>query len=117
MFLGPMFPGGLPGVALLLARLATASVLILVFRDGLDALWPTVPLVLLAASLVAGLLTRIMAAIGAALVLFGATRAGGVLAGVLALSALHILGLALTGGGAYSLDARLFGRRVIRLDD
>jgi hypothetical protein len=117
MFLGPLFPGGLPGVALLIARLATASVLILVFRDALDRFWPTIPLVLLAASLLVGLLTRGVAAICAALVVFGATRADGVLAGVLALSALHILGLVLTGGGAYSLDARLFGRRVIRLDD
>uniref|UniRef100_B0T7L8 DoxX family protein n=1 Tax=Caulobacter sp. (strain K31) TaxID=366602 RepID=B0T7L8_CAUSK len=117
MFHGPMFPGGLSGVALLLGRLATASMLILVFRDGLDAVWPAVPLVLLAASLAAGFLTRAMAGICAALVLFAASRADGVLAGVLAISALHILGLALTGGGAYSLDARLFGRRVIRLDD
>jgi uncharacterized membrane protein YphA (DoxX/SURF4 family) len=71
----------------------------------------------LAASLAAGLLTRVAAAVCAALVFVGAARVSGTLSAILALNALQVVGLVLTGGGAYSLDARLFGRRVIRLDD
>ncbi len=118
MFLGAMFPGGLIGAALLIGRLAAAMVLAFALSaHALEALWSALPLALVAASLVAGLLTRLSAAACAALVLFGAARAEGALAAVLALNALHIVGLVLAGGGAYSLDARLFGRRVIRLDD
>lgn len=118
MFLGAMFPGGLVGVALLFGRLAAAAVLALVLRGfAKDAPWAVFPVIVLAASLAAGLLTRFAAACCAALVMVGATRADGALSAVLALNALHVAGLVLTGGGAYSLDARLFGRRVIRLDD
>lgn len=117
MFLGAMFPGGLVGVALLLGRLAAAAALALVLRGFAPAPWIAFPVLVLAASLAAGLLTRFAAACCAVLVLVGAARAGGALSAVLALNALHVAGLALTGGGAYSLDARLFGRRVIRLDD
>jgi hypothetical protein len=116
MFLGAMFPGGLIGVALLIGRLAAAAVLMFALGgSGLEAPWPA--LFLVAAGLAAGLLTRFAAAACAVLVLFGAARADGTLSAVLAFNALHVVGLVLTGGGAYSLDARLFGRRVIRLDD
>jgi hypothetical protein len=118
MFLGAMFPGGLIGVALLIGRLAAAAVLAFALGGlALDSVWAALPLILLAASLAAGLLTRFAAAACAALVVVGATRADGALCAVLTLNALHIAGLVLTGAGAYSLDARLFGRRVIRLDD
>jgi hypothetical protein len=118
MFLGAMFPGGLIGVALLIGRLAAAAVLgFALGGSATETVWSALPLVLLAASLAAGLMTRFAAAACAALVLFGAARGDGPLSAVLALNALHIAGLALTGAGAYSLDARLFGRRVIRLDD
>ncbi len=116
MFPGPMFPSGLLGVALLLARLAAACVLALAFHDvGFG--WFALPLIVLAGGLAVGVLTRVLATVCAGLVVFAAIRADGVLAGVLALNAVHVIGLALTGGGAYSLDARWFGRRVIRLDD
>ncbi len=118
MFLGAMFPGGLVGAALLLGRLAAAAVLVFVLNDpAREALWTALPLALVAAGLLVGLLTRFAAAACVALVLLGAVRADGAFAVVLALNALHVAGLALTGAGAYSLDARLFGRRVIRLHD
>lgn len=116
MFPGPMFPSGLLGVALLLARLAAALVLALAFH-GLASGWLALPLVVLAGGLAVGVLTRVLAAACAGLVVFAAIRADGFFAGMLALNAVHVIGLVLTGGGAYSLDARLFGRRVIRLDD
>jgi hypothetical protein len=118
MFLGAMFPGGLIGVALLIGRLAAAAVLVFALGGpALESPWPALPLLFLAAALTAGLLTRFAAAACAVLVMFGAAKADGTLSAVLVLNALHIVGLVLTGGGAYSLDARLFGRRVIRLDD
>ncbi|WP_165184520.1 hypothetical protein [Caulobacter soli] len=118
MFLGAMFPGGLIGVALLIGRLAAAAVLMFVLNDtARQALWLALPLVVVAAGLVAGLLTRFAAAACVALVVFGAARADGALCVVLALNALQVVGIVLAGAGAYSLDARLFGRRVIRLDD
>ena len=118
MFLGAMFPGGLIGVALLLGRLAAAAVLALTLRGFVrDAAWAAAPIILLAAGLATGLLTRFAAAACAALVMVAAVKAGGMLSAALALNALQVGGLVLTGGGAYSLDARLFGRRVIRLED
>jgi hypothetical protein len=118
MFLGAMFPGGLVGAALLLGRLAAAGVLMFALR-GLapQTAWAAPALLVLAASLAAGLLTRVAAAVCAALVFVYAARVSGTLSAILALNALQVVGLVLTGGGAYSLDARLFGRRVIRLDD
>lgn len=118
MFLGAMFPGGLIGAALVLGRLAAAAVLALALRGVVrEAAWAAAPIILLAVGLTTGLLTRFAAAACAALVLVAAVRAGGTLSVVLALNALQVAGLVLAGGGAYSLDARLFGRRVIRLED
>jgi hypothetical protein len=118
MFLGAMFPGGLIGVALLLGRLAAAAVLAFALRGVVrETAWAVLPVVLLAIGLATGLLTRFAAAACAVLVLVAAARADGTLSAVLALNALQVVGLVLTGGGAYSLDARLFGRRVIRLED
>jgi hypothetical protein len=118
MFLGAMFPGGLIGVALLLGRLAAAAVLAFALRGvARESAWAALPVVLLAVGLATGLLTRFAAAACAVLVLVVAVRADGTLSAALALNALQVAGLMLTGGGAYSLDARLFGRRVIRLED
>lgn len=118
MFLGAMFPGGLVGAALLLGRLAAAALLAFALRGFVrDTPWALFPIIGLAICLAAGLLTRFAAAACAALVLVAAARADGAMSAVLALSALQVAALVLTGGGAYSLDARLFGRRVIRLDD
>jgi len=46
-----------------------------------------------------------------------AVRTGGTPGAFLVLHGIDALALALLGAGAYSVDARLFGRRVIRLDD
>jgi hypothetical protein len=102
-----MFPSGPPGVALLLLRLSVA------FGLFFDPRWAgTLALALLyggvAAVLALGLLTPLAAAAAALLVLSG----GGidVLSGLLLANALS---LGLIGPGAYAVDARLFGRRIV----
>ncbi|MBB5060898.1 putative membrane protein YphA (DoxX/SURF4 family) [Granulicella aggregans] len=111
-----IFPSGTAGTALLLLRVLVA---ILVLVDGsahwalITSFWIGAVFVLPAALLCAGLLTPYVASLGLL-----------ILAGVLVLSpnsdAFHLscailtcVVLALLGPGAYSFDARLFGRRVL----
>jgi hypothetical protein len=77
---------------------------------------PSIAVAALAVSLAAGLLTP-LAAILAAVVEVAALLAGAtnIIVAVL-LGPLDAVVLLLLGPGAYSLDARLFGRRVVVLD-
>jgi len=114
----PIFSGGAPGVALLLMRTATAATLLLAAVDfPLPDAWPLVAAVLPALGLLAGLFTRAAGLLGAILLVVLAARAGGAAGAFLALQGAEALALALLGAGAFSIDARLFGRKVIRLDD
>jgi hypothetical protein len=113
----PAFLGGVSGAALLLLRLSTAFLLPLaVFISLSPSLWLDVAVVLLAISLAAGVAVRLAASLAALVILFAASRSGGALSAILALQALQAAALALLGAGAYSIDARLFGRRVIQLN-
>ena len=111
-----IFPSGTAGTALLLLRLLVA---VLVLVDGsahgalVTSLWIGAVFVLPAIFLCAGLLTPYAASSGL-LILAGALiySPGG--------DAFHVTCaivtcavLALLGPGAYSFDARLFGRRVL----
>lgn len=107
------FPSGAPGIGLLLLRVSVAVGLALSF-----AWHQGIPLAAIAASwvicaaLCVGFYTPVAAVLtfvmqGALLCL----RLLGVEAGVVVL--LDALALALLGPGAYSLDARRFGRRVL----
>lgn len=71
--------------------------------------------IVLASALALGLLTRIAAAGMALVVALAAARMGGACGWALGLNAAHVATLVLAGAGAYSLDARLFGRRVIKV--
>jgi hypothetical protein len=78
--------------------------------------WLAACLLVVATLLVAGVLTPVAAtafAIGAAA---AGVETGGLLGSVVALHALIGIALAMLGAGAYSIDARVFGRRVISLD-
>ncbi len=63
-----------------------------------------------------GYCTKIAAAICAAVAVIVAIGIGGKLGFVVGLHAATAAALAMLGGGAYSVDGRLFGRRIIRLE-
>ena len=113
-----MFPAGRPGVGLLLLRLAVASSLVLDDPARALSLPPVQALAIvapIAAALCLGLLTP---ALSVACGLFALVHLRtGLPASIdlptLLLSVFAAASLALLGPGAYSIDARLFGRRVI----
>lgn len=74
-----------------------------------------VPVLGLAAGLAAGLFTPLAAALCALLVVAAWFRLGSAAGAVLALHAPNAIALGLLGAGAYSVDALLFGRRVLRV--
>jgi uncharacterized membrane protein YphA (DoxX/SURF4 family) len=114
-----MFPPGLPGLALLLLRASVAIALILNDYGHRDALsgWVHAAAIVISLAISVGYLTPIVAS--AALVchaLIWFAVSGGLDAAALALIfALDALALALLGPGAYSLDSRRFGRRLVVL--
>jgi hypothetical protein len=112
-----MFPVGLPGLALLLIRASVALTLLLqcyVERQGISG-WIHAAATAIAAALCVGYLTPIASA--SALLLHGSIWFGAGIdsaAGAI-IVALDGIALALLGPGAYSLDSRLFGRRLVVL--
>jgi len=111
-----MFPSGWPGIALLLLRISVAITAILDVMGGREwSGWAVGALVVLCANLCLGFLTPIMAVI----VFVGHIALSGVrdlhgTAGLVVIL-LNTLALALLGPGAYSIDSRRFGRRVVDL--
>jgi uncharacterized membrane protein YphA (DoxX/SURF4 family) len=107
------YPAGAAGIAFLLLRAQASLIAVaLALEDrGLPTLLRIV-LVVLACAMTVGVMTRTAAVIaGAALLGTAAWSASGVIAA--AEQILAMLALAVAGPGAYSIDARLFGRRVI----
>ncbi len=109
-----IFPSGPRGAALLLLRFSAASLIALGLNrlDPLSA-WTVAGLLVVTAALLAGFCTRLAAAICAILAAAAFLRIGGTLSWLMGLQALNAAALAILGAGAYSIDARLFGRRVI----
>jgi hypothetical protein len=110
-----MFPTGLPGLALLLLRVSVAIAAVLSIYAADAPHWLQGSAILVAAGLLAGYLTPFVA--GFAIVLqvliwFGAGFDTTTWAAVVSLDA---IALTLVGPGAYSVDAYLFGRRVVVL--
>ncbi len=111
-----VFPTGAPGAGLMLLRISTAAAL----AAGVPTLIPTFldfGVATLMVALAVGAFTRAAAVLSACMAMFVCLDAGGKPALVSALLSLPALALALLGPGGYSVDALLFGRRVIRLDD
>jgi uncharacterized membrane protein YphA (DoxX/SURF4 family) len=112
-----MFPTGLPGLGLLFLRASVAIAVILeaygyrqMLSGGVQGL-----AILVSAALLLGCLTPIAALAGLAfhsLVYFQLIVGDSRIAIVLILDA---MALALLGPGAYSIDSRVFGRRVVIL--
>ena len=114
-----MFPPGLPGLALLLLRLSVAGALLLDNYGHRGALpgWVHALAILISLVVSVGYLTPIVAAAALALHAFVwlALGAGVDAAAVTLILSLDALALALLGPGAYSLDSRRFGRRLVVL--
>ena len=107
------FPRGWPGIGLLLLRIsvATACLQACVGCAACTA-WILLGFILLCASLCLGALTPLAAALAVAVGLIAAANCiNG--AGLVVITMIDAVALAVLGPGAYSLDARLFGRRVV----
>ena len=110
-------PAGASGIALLLLRSAAALVLCGVGL-WLAALyiWAAAALAVLAIFLLVGFGTRIAALISAVVVVGVGFEIGGWQGALIGIWAMNFAAIALLGAGAYSVDAALFGRRVIWSD-
>lgn len=110
-----MFPTGLPGLALLLLRFSVAvAVVVSSYRQ--DPLgWLQATAIVLAIALLAGYMTPIAAAVALTVhgfIWFSLAPESTAWACIVSLDA---IALALVGPGAYSVDAYVFGRRVVVL--
>jgi hypothetical protein len=110
-----MFPAGAPGLALLALRLVTIAWLHLdamarfAFSPHLPA---SIPLEVLSVALLAGAFTPYVACVAGVVKAIDLIVAGTFPGFLGAIAFAHFVILLLLGPGAYSLDARLFGRRV-----
>ena len=108
-----MFPAGLPGIALLLLRVGVSAT---VLATGWNSQVPVLVLLLLVLHclfLCLGIFTPLLAAIGCAFELVSGVFMNHQSIVALFSSSLDAAALAMLGPGAYSLDARRFGHRVI----
>jgi putative oxidoreductase len=110
-----MFPVGSAGVALFILRVSVAVTLM---ADGTSALplaassWGSPILLVIAILLFLGLFTP-YCAVGSGLVHLASLASGRQAEFHVAIAALDSVVLAMLGPGAYSLDSRIFGRRVL----
>jgi uncharacterized membrane protein YphA (DoxX/SURF4 family) len=107
-----MFPQGGPGVALLLLRVSVVAFLIIAVANYNVSSLVLVGAVLISVSLLIGFLTPFFCVMVAAFII------GNMIANPHASSVLCVIAIAnaaalgLLGPGAYSVDSKLFGRRV-----
>src|SRR5947207_3447446 len=114
------FPDGAAGIALVLLRLACAWIALLViahlpgpqFSPNASIVVP----VAFALTLAVGFGTRIVAFVLAAATIATAFMTGSDSALTMIARGCSCAALGLLGPGAYSIDANVFGRRVIRLE-
>jgi hypothetical protein len=109
-----MFPTGAPGVALLLLRVGVAAT---IFTTGWNSRLPVplLPLLVLhCLFLCLGIFTPILATLGCVFELVSAGFMNNHSIVAVFSPSLDAAAVAMLGPGAYSLDARRFGRRVIR---
>ena len=105
-------------MALLLLRLSLAALAMLGAAGEISAVpeWLVTGLLAVAGVLIVGLFTPLAASLAAACAAAAFFKVNGVLGAVVALNGSCAVALALIGPGGYSIDARLFGRRVIDVD-
>jgi hypothetical protein len=111
-----MFPSGIAGAGLLILRVCAAAVL---FVDGAahpsegKSIWLLLLFAIMSGTLGIGLLTPYAAAIGCLIELTVVWEADAQAAFHFIVAALNFAAIAMLGPGAYSLDARRFGRKLI----
>ena len=114
------YPDGAAGIALVLLRLACAWIAFLaIARLPFPQFSPNASIVVSAAfalALMLGFGTRIVAFVVAAAAIATAFKTGSEIALTMIARACGCAALGLLGPGAYSIDANVFGRRVIRLE-
>jgi hypothetical protein len=111
-----IFPTGVVGIALLLLRLSVATTLVFhIVRHWPSDLptWTIGSVALVVVPLVIGAFTPLISALCGLIELMLLSHAGLSDWPFLLLSIVYAISLALLGPGAYSLDGRRFGRRLI----
>jgi hypothetical protein len=112
-----MFPAGLPGVALLLLRLTIAGLLIVstMSNDSAESVasWKAIAVGITCILICLGALTPLASVISIAVEATCLPGADGLKSANLALNMFVSLSMFVLGPGAYSLDSRMFGRRLI----
>ncbi len=110
-----VFPSGWAGAALLLLRGALAAALA-AGTQLTDVAALQVAVAVVAVALLAGFCTRILAGIAAVIGFALAAHLAGPLGFSAAMHSLCAIAVSVLGAGGYSIDARLFGRKIIDLD-
>ena len=113
-----MFPGGGPGVALLLIRVGVGLGLLLDSASrmgGVLGRWDFPVRIAIGAILLAGVLTPIVAVLAVALVVADCVLINATNLPTAILVSVDATALVLLGPGAYSIDARRFGRRLLMM--
>ena len=112
-----MFPPGAPGIGLLVLRISVAGTFVLITANqtGMSSIHPLfIGALLSGLCLAIGFLTPYVSSVVCVYALVNLFRASAHLDVLLLASLLlNSVALALLGPGAYSVDARLFGRRVV----
>jgi hypothetical protein len=110
-----MFPRGAPGIALLLLRVSVAaSILLKAASEPHRELWLLALTVALTAALCVGFLTPVAALLAIPVYLIETARLG-VVPGEALTPILQTIALSLLGPGSHSVDAYLYGRRIVVL--
>lgn len=110
------FPRGGAGLGLLMLRVAIG--LQLLYQSDCTAalpLWQAALVAIAGTALVLGALTPVAGALSASFQILCLVNTGWTHAAPLLIAAMTVIALALMGPGAYSVDARLFGRRRLVL--
>jgi hypothetical protein len=111
-----MFAGGAAGVALLILRICACGFLVICACTHVEFSMLGLPLIGVAITvllLVLGVLTPISCAVGALVELYCIPHAAGANVWQALCKLMFFVALGILGPGAFSIDAKLFGRRLV----